>query len=167
VLREELRQDLVGIDELESMAARGLFLRDLLSMRRRVALAMDLLDDLGWQLHDERAEFHITVEAGRLRGWLEDVRELRRDALEGAREAILANGDVLAARHYRGGCVAVLEDARAQADQSLDSLMVVDALLARLHEPLPAGNHLSPPGGRPYPSGDGDRSGRPPSRDCS
>lgn len=71
-LWEEASCDLSAVGDLSIMLQRGPSDYDL-STRRRIARALHLLDDLGWDRYeDPRSEYHLSVPASWLPDWLQD-----------------------------------------------------------------------------------------------
>lgn len=105
-----------------------------LTLRRRIATAMWLLDDLGWLEDDPRQQFYLTVPVGELRWWLSeldeyavsslrDVSESLADPLKGFRLHIELGGETLEE------CVA---DARRECDEKLEIHSACRELLAKV-----------------------------------
>jgi hypothetical protein len=59
-----------------------------LSMRRRIAVAMWLLDDLGWLEDDPRDRFYLTLPSADLRWWLSELDEYALGSLRDASDAL-------------------------------------------------------------------------------
>lgn len=83
ILWEEAAADVAAAGDLELVLRDGPRPHDL-EMRLRVARGLHMLDDLGWDRYeDPRSEYHLTVPAPWLAGYL-------RDCIDAQREGVLA-----------------------------------------------------------------------------
>ncbi len=134
VLRMELTFELDGVlNDLRGPAADGTNLDEMTDMRRRVAIGLWLLDDLGWELHGTRETYYLTVPEDRLRSWLIGRRVQTHACLE---DTAVALGDPWrtwgALIKTPSKLLEEVESARETCDRDLDVLAVFDTLLDQI-----------------------------------
>lgn len=93
-LRRELDVTIHCANDLEMYSQRGKVDEGFLTLRRRLSITLDMLDDLGWDWEDPRGEFNLTVSPGDLRWWCEEGIWGCQDELEGLADVIEAEGRI-------------------------------------------------------------------------
>src|SRR4051812_12677569 len=98
VLRRELNWYHGHLDDLTNCLKYGC---SDLRLRWRTHIALSLLDDLGWQREDPRAEFYLTLDEPELARWLRRTIDDNDEYIVDKRDALAtAQSDALDERRY-------------------------------------------------------------------